>query len=84
MEKIKITVMLDGCDDSTYIPMEVTKEEQEFLEQLSVKSLQYSTYGCMPTMSIALETEIASPGFLTQDEAVKVWRLRHPASSQTM
>lgn len=57
MEKIKITVMLDGCDDSTYIPMEVTKEEQEFLEQLSVKSQQYSTYGCMPTMSIALEME---------------------------
>jgi len=57
MEKTKITVMLDGCDDSTYIPMEVTKEELKLLEVLSDKSEEISTYVCMPKLRIALIKE---------------------------
>jgi hypothetical protein len=50
MKKIKI--FLDGCDDTTEFEMKVTEEQLEFLNALSQKSKETSTYGCMPTMSI--------------------------------
>lgn len=48
----KCNIGLHGCDDSTYIDMEITDEEYEFLKRVSNLSKKESTYGCMPTMEI--------------------------------
>jgi hypothetical protein len=48
---VKIRIVLRGCDDSTYMDMEVTEAEVEFLERLAKISTETSTYGCMPTLS---------------------------------
>ena len=50
MKKYKIT--LQGCDDVTYIPMELDEKDYELLTKLSIKSREISSYGCMPTMRI--------------------------------
>lgn len=50
MKKYKIT--LQGCDDSTYIPIELDEKDYELLTKLSIKSREISSYGCMPIMRI--------------------------------
>jgi hypothetical protein len=50
--KKKYIIRLDGCDDSTYIAMELTEDQLEFVKLLCGKSYENSTYGCMPTMSV--------------------------------
>lgn len=49
---LKCHIGLHGCDDSTYIEMEVSKSEVEFLKRLSNLSKKESTYGCMPTLEV--------------------------------
>ena len=48
----KYTISVDGCDDSTIIFEELTKEELEFLKRIQSKINETSNYGCMPTMEI--------------------------------
>ena len=51
----KCHIGIHGCDDSTYINMEVSKSEAEFLKRLSNLSKKESTYGCMPTFEFEME-----------------------------
>jgi hypothetical protein len=51
-EKEKYNIVLDGCDDSTKWPQELSKREVEFLEKICEKSKEVSTYECMPRMRI--------------------------------
>ena len=57
METKKYTISVHGCDDSTIIFEELTKEELEFLRHIQSKVNETSTYGCMPTMEIELYKE---------------------------
>ena len=57
METKKYTISVHGCDDSTIIFEELTKEELEFLKHIQTKVNETSTYGCMPTMEIELYKE---------------------------
>ena len=50
MIKKKYEIILDGCDDSTKFEMELTNEEFELLNKVSVKSNEASKYCCMPRM----------------------------------
>lgn len=49
---MKVEISLDGCDDSTTIPMEVTKEEFKFLQRLSELSYKCSDSQCKPDLSV--------------------------------
>jgi hypothetical protein len=51
-EKYKIT--LEGCDDSTYMYVDLSPSEYDLIKRVSDLSHMISTYGCMPTMSIRL------------------------------
>ena len=56
MKKYKIGI--HGCDDSTYVEMELSDEQFKIISLLCEKCTDNSTYGCMPTMQIdALEKE---------------------------
>ena len=57
METKKYTISVHGCDDSTIIHEELTKEELEFLRHIQSKVNETSTYGCMPTIEIELYKE---------------------------
>jgi hypothetical protein len=52
MIMLKCNIGIHGCDDSTYVNMEVSKSEAEFLKRLSNLSQKESTYGCMPTIHV--------------------------------
>jgi hypothetical protein len=52
MTKKKIKFVLYGCDDATYIPLEVTPDQLEFLKLIEKKSKECFTYGCMPIAEI--------------------------------
>lgn len=45
-------ITLQGCDDSTYIPIKLDDSSVQSMEELSKLSKRYSSYGCMPIMSI--------------------------------
>ena len=45
-------IALQGCDDVTYIPMELDERDCELLTKLSIQSREISSYGCMPIMTI--------------------------------
>lgn len=47
---MKIKVVLSGCDDSTYIEMEVTAVEFALINRIADLSDEASEYGCQPTM----------------------------------
>ena len=49
---MKYQISVDGCDDSTVVEIELTKEEKEFMDKFIKLVNKTSTYGCMPTMSI--------------------------------
>lgn len=50
---MKITIVLNGCDDATFIPdVEVTEDQLELLQSIAKQSVERSEYGCMPTMRI--------------------------------
>ena len=48
-----VRISLYGCDDTTYIDTEVTVEEYNFLQKLSLLSKENSDYGCQPTLNVA-------------------------------
>lgn len=48
----KYQVCLHGCDDSTYIEMELTTEQLEFMKKLEVLAEKNSDYVCQPTIEI--------------------------------
>lgn len=48
-------VSLDGCDDTTMFKMDLTEEEFNLIERLSIRSLDVSYYNCMPVLKIWLE-----------------------------
>lgn len=47
-----VRVALHGCDDSTYIDIEVTQDERAFLDRLAALSEEASSYNCQPTLEI--------------------------------
>lgn len=53
----KHIVRLIGCDASNEFIMELTEEEVTVLEKLSAKSIEFSTYDCMPILKLELATE---------------------------
>jgi hypothetical protein len=48
-----VRISLYGCDDTTYIDTEVTVEEYNFLQKLSLLSEENSDCGCQPTLNVA-------------------------------
>ena len=49
---MKYTIKLEGCDDDTIFDMELTPEEYELVERISVRSLEVSEYCCMPRLYV--------------------------------
>lgn len=49
-ENYKISI--NGCDDSTHIEMDLDRKEADLVREISRKSKEASTYGCMPTIEI--------------------------------
>jgi hypothetical protein len=49
---MEISIALEGCDDTTYITLDVDEKEIEFLKKISKLSKEAHTYGCMPILSI--------------------------------
>lgn len=45
-------ICLHGCDDCTVFEMELTQKQYDLLQKVSEKSIETSTYGCMPTLGI--------------------------------
>ena len=52
-----IYVEVRGCDDSTSVQVEATEDEHEFLKRLAEKITETSSYSCMPTMNVFLNSE---------------------------
>ena len=50
-------ISLNGCDDSTVFPMELTIDEFTLLKRVELMSLEASTYGCMPKFRVELIKE---------------------------
>ena len=48
----KYLIMLNGCDDTTYCEVELTKEQLDTFVQISKKINKKSEYICQPTISI--------------------------------
>ena len=55
--KLTYKISVDGCDDSTFFNMELTKNEFNLLESVVDKCNETSTYGCMPVMTITKAEE---------------------------
>jgi hypothetical protein len=52
MKKKNVQIALHGCDDSTYINLDVAQNEFNFLLKLKELSEQESSYQCMPTLDV--------------------------------
>ena len=46
-------IIVDGCDDSTSIELELTESEFTLVEGIAHLITKASTYGCMPRMYVA-------------------------------
>ncbi len=49
---MKKRITIRGCDDSTYIDMELNELELELVRKICKASKENSGYSCQPTMSI--------------------------------
>ena len=49
---MKYDISLYGCDDSTTITLDLTRDGVELIERLEELFKQASTCGCMPTLGI--------------------------------
>lgn len=45
-------IRLQGCDDCTYLKMNLTLEEFELIYEIGLKTLEVSKCSCMPTLHI--------------------------------
>lgn len=55
-------ILIQGCDDSTRFDVFLTDQEFQLMKVICEMSVATSTYGCMPTMSIAaLNAETVKP-----------------------
>lgn len=71
--KKKYLICLRGCDDETFFSMELTEEEYQLLCKVSKRSMEVSTYTCMPDLTIkpmqeASEYELMMIGELHEEE----------------
>lgn len=57
MEKLKYTIGVYGCDDSTEFEIELTSMQYDIVKQLADKCTATSTCRCQPTMDIELIKE---------------------------
>lgn len=48
--KTEYLLVLEGCDDSTYIKADLTPYDVKLLTELAEKFSEASTYCCMPVM----------------------------------
>lgn len=53
MNKKKYVICLRGCDDITEFEIELDEKELELVNKISELSLQTSTYGCMPDLTLS-------------------------------
>ena len=51
-EKKRYVVTVSGCDDSTSIEKDLTKEQFVFLSNIALKITKTSSYACMPKMYV--------------------------------
>lgn len=54
---MKVRIYIVGCDDTTAINMEISEEEEKFLEKLCDLSIETSTYKCEPVINYYRITE---------------------------
>lgn len=45
-------INISGCDDSTYVELELDAHAASVVERLAAATHAESTYGCQPTMTI--------------------------------
>ena len=45
-------ISVHGCDDNTYVEMELTQQEYELVKKIADKITETSTQQCMPRMYI--------------------------------
>ncbi len=45
-------ININGCDDSTVLEIELTKDEASLIEKIAKMSKAQSIYGCMPTIEL--------------------------------
>lgn len=50
-------VALHGCDDTTYIDIDLTDDEAAAIGRVAAASDAESEYGCMPTLTITRTEE---------------------------
>ena len=50
--KKKYRISVHGCDDSTIIEKELTKDELKIIKSVATEVTETSDYGCMPVMYI--------------------------------
>ena len=55
MENKLYKLGIHGCDDSTYLDLNLNQKEAELIKKICAKSVEVSTYGCMPTMEINIK-----------------------------
>jgi len=60
-EMVEVRIGILGCDDSTYLTRQMTKEQFTFLEEVAEQISEQSTYGCMPVMNAALTAALGGP-----------------------
>jgi hypothetical protein len=60
---MKVIITLDGCDDSTSFDVDIPDEAYPILVMIANKSVETSSYGCMPTMSIIKKEQDAKNPF---------------------
>ena len=54
---MKYEIAVHGCDDSTYITIELNNDEADLLYRIAQAVTDASEYGCMPTMKIDASDE---------------------------
>jgi hypothetical protein len=54
---MRVRVRLIGCDDTTYIAMDVSEDEKALLDRLAAASEAESNCPCMPVMAVAVDNE---------------------------
>jgi len=51
-ELVEYSIALHGCDDSTFIKMNLSDSEAQLLKRVADATVEESSYGCMPIMEI--------------------------------